>query len=173
MSKKPVIGLMGIFDDPKVCAETIRALRKSGKDAKSMETFSPIPDHHIQNALREKVSPLGYATLIGAIVGLVSGFSLAAFTSLKWGLVVYGKPLLAWIPWLVVGFEFTILIGCLTNFITMLIMSGLPRRALKPWYDERFSVDHYGVFVSGDKIEFDSLKQILEENGAQEVHEHA
>ena len=173
MSQKTQTGVLGIFDHPDVCADAIKSLRHAGQSAKTLRVYSPVPDHQIEHALGEKVSPLGWATLIGAVTGLVGGYALAAYTSLKWGLVVWGKPLLAWIPWLVIGFEFTILIGCLTNFIVMLVMSGLPRFKKAPWYDPRFSVDKYGVFVFCDPGQHDRYKQLLESKGAVEVHEHA
>jgi ActD protein len=165
----PKSGVLGVFADPGSCAGAIKAL-KAGGDEK-LQVFSPVPDHQITEALDEGISPLGWATLIGALTGLISGFALSAFTSLKWGLIVWGKPLLSWFPWLIVGFEFMILFGCLTNFITMLIMSGLGRWKTPAGYDDRFSVDKYGVFVPVDAGNAGRISELLKQEGAIEVDE--
>lgn len=165
-------GVSGVFDHPESCAQAIGYLLESGRSARSLRVYSPVPDHRLEHALGQKVSPLGYITLIGAITGLVGGFALAMFTSLKWGLVVWGKPLIAWLPWVIVGFEFTILLGCLANFTAMLIMSGLPRFKSDPGYDPRFSQDKYGIFVPCDPSDRPGVLETLRSHGAVEVHEH-
>lgn len=162
-------GVLGVFEHLDRFTHAIRALKEAGED--SFEVFSPVPSHEIDEALGQKPSRLGYATLAGAIVGLASGISLAAFTALKYDLITGGKPLVAWISWFVVGFEFTILFGCLANFLAMLVFSGLPRFKRSPGYDERFSVDAFGLFVTCRSGEAERLKSLFTKHGALEVHE--
>ena len=150
---------------------SIEALKASGRD--KVEVYSPIPSHEIQDALGIKPSRLGYATLVGAVIGLVGGMWLSYYAMSSYKLMVQGKPLMAWLPWFVVGFEATILIGCLANLITMFVMSGLPNLKKAPGYDERFSVDAFGIFVSCQGKEAEQVKAILEAQGAEEVHERS
>ena len=166
-----VKGILGVFKETDKCADAIRALKATGE--KKLEVFSPMPVHEIEAALGQKKSPIGWATLTGALVGLVSGFALSAFTAVKYDLITSGKPIMAWIPWLVVGFEFTILFGCLANFITMILMAGLPRWKKPPVYDERFSVDAFGIFVPCRGEEVERMKHVLSIHGAEEVHERS
>jgi molybdopterin-containing oxidoreductase family membrane subunit len=170
MARRTAAGVLGVFAHADVCARAIGAVRQLGAN---FHVYSPTPDHHLAQAIGQKVSPLGYITLIGALVGAVSGFSLAAYATMSYRLTVWGKPLWAWLPWLVIGFEFTILFGCLTNFITMILMSGLPRLRTTPGYDPRFSVDKYGIFVRCGEADRAKVKAVLHEQGAVEVHEHA
>jgi molybdopterin-containing oxidoreductase family membrane subunit len=162
-------GILGVFKHLDCCVSSIEALKASGRD--KLEVFSPVPSHEIQDALGFKTSRLGYATLAGALFGLVGGIWLSYHAMSSYELVVQGKPLVAWLPWFVVGFEATILFGCLANLITMFAMSGLPNLKKAPGYDERFSVDAFGIFVPCEGKEAEQVKALLQAQGAEEVHE--
>lgn len=162
-------GILGVFKYLDRCVASIQELKASGRD--KVEVYSPIPSHEIQDALGIKTSRLGYATLAGAVFGLVGGIGLAYYAMSSYELVTQGKPLAAWLSWFVVGFEATILCGCLANLITMLFMSGLPNLKKAPGYDNRFSVDAFGIFVPCRGREAEEIKTMLEAQGAEEVHE--
>lgn len=164
-------GILGVFKHLDCCVSSIEALKASGRD--DLEVYSPVPSHEIQDALGIKPSRLGYATLIGAVIGLAGGIWLSYHSMSSYQLVVQGKPLVAWLSWFVVGFEATILIGCLANLFTMFAMSGLPNLKKAPGYDERFSVDAFGIFVPCRDKDAEQVKVILEEQGAEEVHERS
>jgi hypothetical protein len=162
-------GILGVFKYLDRCVASIQELKASGRD--KLEVFSPVPSHEIQDALGIKPSRLGYATLAGAVFGLVGGIWLSYHAMSSYHLVTQGKPLVAWLAWFVVGFEATILFGCLANLITMFAMSGLPNLKKAPGYDERFSVDAFGIFVPCGGKEAEQVKAILKTQGAEEVHE--
>ena len=168
---KTTEGILGVFKHLDVCVSSIEALKASGRD--KLEVFSPVPSHEIQEALGIKPSRLGYATLAGAVFGLVGGIVLCYYAMSSYHLVTQGKPLVAWLPWFVVGFEATILCGCLANLITMFVMSGLPNLKKAPGYDDRFSVDAFGIFVPCRGNEAEEVKTMLEAQGADEVHERS
>jgi molybdopterin-containing oxidoreductase family membrane subunit len=170
MPRSETRGLVGVFREVDRAAEAVRALRASGRE--DLQVYSPVPDHELLDAAGASGSPLGYATLIGGIVGLGSGIALSLYATHAYELIVQGKPLHSWLPWVVVGFEFTILFGALANFAAMLIGSGLPRLRPAPGYDERFSLDHFGVFVPCDGAGAAGVRAILETKGAVEIHEH-
>lgn len=166
---KTAQGILGVFKHLDCCVSSIEALKASGRE--KLEVFSPVPSHEIQDALGIRPSPLGYATLAGAVFGLAGGIWLCYHSMSSYQLVTQGKPLLSWLSWFVIGFEGTILFGCLANLIAMLYLSGLPNLKKAPGYDERFSVDAFGVFVPCRGAEADQVKKILEAQGAEEVHE--
>lgn len=170
MGRADEMGVVGVFLQIEACAGAIRALEAAGEPRPRV--YSPVPSHEIAEALRQRPSPLGWATLAGALVGLACGIGLSAFTALKYDLITGGKPLLAWIPWFIVGFEFTILFGCLANFLVMLLLAGLPRFKGSPGYDERFSKDAFGIFVCCEAGRAEKVKSILHEQGAEEVRDH-
>ncbi|MFW5901787.1 MAG: quinol:electron acceptor oxidoreductase subunit ActD [Thermodesulfobacteriota bacterium] len=60
--------------------------------------YGPMPNEAISEALSVKKSPVGWFTLAGGIIGFITGYLLASLTSMRWELIVSGKPVLAYIP---------------------------------------------------------------------------
>ena len=110
---------------------------------------------------------MGWYTLAGGIVGFFAGFLLAAFTATRWSLIVSGKPVVALVPFFIVGFEFTILFAVFGNVLGLISQARLPRFDTRPLYDERFSGDHFGVLARCRTDEKAELTHFFEENGAE------
>jgi hypothetical protein len=115
--------MLGLFSEEDQAVAVIREL--ATKPWKLQRVHSPVPSHRIAEALKLKKSKVGYFTLTGGIFGFLSGFALAIFTATKWGLIIGGKPVVAWIPFVIVGFEFTILFSVFGNVIGILALTGL------------------------------------------------
>jgi hypothetical protein len=161
--------VMGIFSYPD---SLLAALRAAGKmQMKVASVFSPIPHHEIDKVLGSKVSPMRYATLFGGLVGILSGVGLAVYAHLRWNLLTSGKPVLAWLPFCVVAFEFCILFGFLSTLVTMLVANRMPRFRLPSYYDPRFSKDRFGLLLSCAEGQREQAVKILKDSGAEEVHE--
>ena len=91
---------------------------------------------------------MGYFTLAGGIIGFFSGIGLAIYTALQWNLIVSGKPVVALIPFLIVGFEFTILFAVFGNVLGLLFQTNLPEFQSLRIYDPRCSGEHFGILAS-------------------------
>lgn len=111
------------------------------------EIYSPVRDERLQHALGRPKSPVRFFTLAGFLTGAASGFGLCAFTSLRWGFIVSGKPVLSWVPFTVIAFELSILLGVLFTLAGMLYHGRVPRLTLPPWHDPQFSGDRFGLLV--------------------------
>ena len=160
--------LMGIFADLDDLLAAIKAL--DGK-AQDLTVYSPAAHGEIKEALRQKPSPVRYYTLFGGLFGLITGFSLAVYTVLQWKFVVSGKPIIPWIPFVIIGFEFLILFGVIISFAGMLIHSRLPRLLLPVHYDPRFSNDRFGLLIACSSQDREKLAGLLQEAGAEEIHD--
>jgi len=112
-----------------------------------------------------------YFTLCGGLLGAIGGVSLASYAHLQWSFITSGKPVLAWIPFVVIGFEFTILLGVLFTIAGLLINARLPRIRVPDAYDPRFSLDRFGILVSCREEEKESVSKLLREAGAEELRE--
>ncbi|MGD8293768.1 MAG: DUF3341 domain-containing protein, partial [Desulfobacterales bacterium] len=99
--------IMGLFKSEDKVVDAIEALKQSSFEFIRVNT--PIPSHKILDVLQLKKSRVGWFTLCGGILGFIGGFALAIFTATRWNLIVSGKPIVAIIPFVVVGFEVTIL----------------------------------------------------------------
>jgi molybdopterin-containing oxidoreductase family membrane subunit len=126
----------------------------------------------LDHVLNRGKSPVRLFTLAGAVSGLVGGFWLAAGTALVNRLIVGGKPPLSWVPFCVVGFEGTILLGSLANLLGLVLFSRLFRLQTAPYYDPRFSRDRFGLLVSCKAGEVDRLKELLAPALPEEIDVH-
>jgi Ni/Fe-hydrogenase subunit HybB-like protein len=147
---------------------------KIGCDAgfKEMETYAPVKIEQLHTVLRQPKSPVRYFTLAGALSGLAGGFWLAIGTAQVNSLVVGGKPPVSLIPYCVVGFEGTILLGSIANLIGLVIYARLFSTKTPPYYDRRFSRDKFGLLISCSADQVEQLKVILAPAEPEEIHVH-
>jgi hypothetical protein len=159
------ISIMGKFPSDEQAAQVIRDLRGSAFEVERVHT--PIPSHAIDEALQAPKSKVGWFTLAGGITGFVTGFLLAIFTATRWNLIVQGKPVVALIPFVIVGFEFTILFAVFGNVLGLISQASLPRFKISEGYDPAFSGGHFGVLASCRAGEEDGLTELLISGGAE------
>jgi len=114
-------------------------------------------------------SPVRIWTLVGALIGMIGGFSLAIFSAKVNGLIVGGKHPVSIIPYCVVGFEGTILLGTIANFMGLIVHSRLGIPKGPPWYLTEFTRDRFGLFVSCNSESFESVRSLLSSTGAEDV----
>lgn len=157
------ISIMGVFSSETQAATAIDALNNTAFDIERV--YSPIPSHAIADALKLPKSKVGWFTLAGGIIGFFTGFLLAAFTATRWDLIVGGKPVVALIPFFIVGFEFTILFAVFGNVLGLISQARLPRFSMASDYDPRFSGDRFGVRVGCNSTEKTTVEQLFEANG--------
>ena len=109
-------------------------------------------------------------TLAGALLGCAGGFALAIGSALVNSLVVGAKFTPAsYIPYCIVGFEGTILLGTFGNLAGMLFHTGLGRFRLAKAYDRRFSKDRFGLFLAAPPDQAEAARSLLASCEAEEV----
>ena len=159
------ISVMGLFPDEQKTASTIEAMAEY--PWKIDQVHSPFPSHRILDALKVNKSPLGWITLAGGILGFISGFGLAIYTGLEWKLIVWGKPVLAWFPFVIVGFEFTILFSVIANVLGLIVLSNLPDYKGLDKYDPRCSREHFGILATCAAGEKEKVIAFFESQGGE------
>ena len=166
----PATGVLGVFAHVDTCVSAIRELRTKGFP--SISAYSPVPLEEIEEALTGHGlprSPVRLFTLVGALTGTATGFWLTIWSSLKWGLIVGGKPVVSIPPFVVIAFELTILFGGLSTLLGLLITSRLPSFGSAGRYDPRFTADRFGVEVVCPPDQVRTVEEILRRAGAEEV----
>jgi hypothetical protein len=159
------ISVIGLFPDEQKTAAAIKAM--SGYPWKVDRVHSPFPSHKIFDALKLKKSPVGWFTLVGGILGFFTGFSLAIYTALEWKLIIWGKPIVAWIPFVIVGFEFTILFSVFANVLGLIIFGGLPDYKGLEEYDPSCSGEHFGIVATCTEGEQDQVIEFFRNKGGE------
>jgi hypothetical protein len=162
-------GVLGIFVHVDTATRAIRELRTKG--FAGISTYSPVPLPEFEEALTGNGlprSPVRLFTLVGGLTGMACGFALTIWSSLKWGLVVGGKPVVSIPPFVVIAFECTILLGGLCTLLGLLVTARMPGKGSRR-YDPRFSSDRFGVEVACPPSDTARVTEILRQAGAEEV----
>ena len=164
--KQQLLGIFAYLDD---LLNVLKALKEANQPIETV--YSPVRRDEIQEAMGLKPSAVRFFTLVGGVLGGIAGVSLASYAHLRWNLITSGKPILAWIPFVVVFFESLILISVLFSVASMVLKGRMLRKRLPIAYDTRFTQDRFGILVSCTWDEIGKVSKILEESGAEEVHE--
>ena len=157
--------IMGLFKDDAKAAKAILDLEPAGFGFRRVH--SPVPSHKIMEALKPKKSPVGWFTLAGGILGFFSGFALAIFSATRWDLIASGKPVISLIPFVIVGFEFTILFAVFGNVIGLLTCMRLPDYQGLDTYDPRCSGEHFGVLAACESSRQGELMDFFRKKGGE------
>ena len=161
-------GVLAVFADSERMMAALRGVVAEGH--RKIEVYSPVRLDEANAIMGRSKSPVRFYTLVGALSGAIGGFWLTIGAAELNGLIAGGKPPAAIIPYCIVAFEGTILLGTIGNLVGMLIHArlGLPR--LPACYDRRFSRDKFGLLIGCEGAEAEAAARALRSAGAEEVH---
>lgn len=168
MSETPG-GVLAAYRHVDAASDAIRSLKQNGYEG--FTVYSPAPVHEVLDAVDHKVSPVRLWTLIGGLTGCAAGFAMTLWMSYDYAIVVGGKPLGSVIPYVVIGFELTILIGALSTLAGLAFHAW--RTNQRAPFDGRFSDDQIGIFVPCAIERRPSVEELLRSAGASEVNVEA
>ena len=157
--------VMGLFKDENQAVSAVEAIADSPWQLRRVH--SPIPSHKLSDALNLKKSRVGWFTLVGGVIGFFSGFALASYTAVQWSLIVSGKPIIALVPFFIVGFEFTILFAIFGNVVGLIHQMKLPEYKGLERYDPRCSGEHIGILATCKADEVDGLAVFFKNKGGE------
>ena len=159
--------LLGVFDHPQHVAETVKRLK--GRGFATLEVYSPAPFEEVEEAVDPKPSKVRYFTLVGALLGVVTGYAMTIWMSLDWPIMIGGKPYAAIPTYTVIAFELTILFGGIFTLIGLLIVGRLPSIRLHPAYSARFSGEEFGIAVEVPDRDVAEVDGLMRAHHAKEV----
>jgi Protein of unknown function (DUF3341) len=162
-------GVLAIFSRPDDVISCLHRLIDAKHPVRTV--FSPIRLPEVQELLGMRPSPVRWITLLGGILGGVGLVALAVYAHLAFRFITGGKPVLPWIPWVVVCFAGVILFAVLFCVTAWVVAAGLPRLRPATSYDPRFSEDRFGVLVVPAPSNQEELVRLLREWGAEEVRD--
>jgi hypothetical protein len=145
--------------------------RLKGEDVKVETVYSPAPNEQLERALGTRPSPVRYFVLFGAMCGVVFGIYLAVYTATRWNLIVWGKPPVSIVPYVVLAFEFAVLFGVLAGILGFLVLSRMPNYSIPQHFDPLFTVDRFGLLLSCPPEARDRISALMLESGAEEVRD--
>jgi Protein of unknown function (DUF3341) len=175
--KPDVYGVMAEFDNPSALVSATRAVCEQG--FKKLDTYTPFPIEELNDILHLHRNKLPLIVLGGGIAGGLSGFLLQYFiTVIYFPLNIGGRPLNSWPSYIIITFELTILLGCISAVMGMLALCGLPMPYHPVFNVPRFSAasrDRFFLCIEATDPLFDKEKVsgLLEALDAKEVSEVA
>jgi hypothetical protein len=119
--------LVAVYADPDEALQAVLSLRDRGVSNAQVSSPAAFPVvHEVEHTGHSRA--LGWVALVGGLTGLVCATVLEVVTSKTLGLVVGGKPIVAWTAFGVVMFELTMLFAGASNFLALAILSAVSRR---------------------------------------------
>ncbi len=116
---------MAEFDTPQALLDAAEKTHHAGY--KKIDAYSPLPIEGLAEAIGFHHDLVPLVTLVGAIVGGVTGYMMQYWINvISYPLNIGGKPYHSWPAFIVVTFEMTILFGGLSAVFGMLALNGLP-----------------------------------------------
>lgn len=135
------------------------------------QAYGPINLVEIEDLMPRKWSPVRGIATIGAILGLTLFLYMCIKSSMIYDLIVGGKPPVTLVPYVIVGYEGTILLGALFAFFAVIISALLLTRTTPEEEESRFTSDRFGIEVRFEENRRDTVVGILRDSGASEVQE--
>ena len=158
--------LIGVFVTPGDTAAIV--LRLKGRGFENLETYAPAPFEEVDDAMDPKPSGVRLYTLIGGLVGVVTGYALTLWMANDWQIMVGGKPFSSIPPYTIIAFELTILFGGLMPALGLFVSGKLGRKR-DPEYLPRFSAEDFGVVVHCEDRDVAEVESLMRANNATEV----
>jgi hypothetical protein len=174
MSKRHILALYNNFDEAEFAVQELRSVQIKGFNVEDDLTIkSPIEHPEVERFLGRKSVKVQWFTLIGALTGGLTAFTLIStaqanfFSQMKGG-----KPIVPIPPDMVLTYEMFILGGVYITVLGFLIGAGLPARR-SPLYSGRVSEDQIGILVRANDDSASALKDIFTRHKALEIQEEA
>ena len=164
--RKQVPGVLAAFEHVDAATDAIRGLRARGM--RDVTVYTSHPNHEVEDACGHSNSPVRMFTLLGGLTGCTAGFAMTIWMSRDWPVLVGGKGIAAIPPYVVIGFELTILLGALFTLGSVALLSLL-KAGRKIAYDPGFSDVRMGLFVAAKGCDAQAAEELLRDAGAVEV----
>jgi Protein of unknown function (DUF3341) len=175
MKRAPIYGTMAEFDSPTDLVAAAHRTHAAGYQ--KVDAYSPFPIEGLAEAVGFHKNRVPLVTLIGGIVGGLSGYLLQYWVSTSaYPVNVGGKPYHSWPAFIIVTFEMTILFAGISAVFGMLALNGLPMP-----YHPVFNVPRFAfatkdrffliVFASDPKYSPAETRRFLDSLGGHAISE--
>lgn len=147
------------------------------------DCYTPFPVHGIEQYMGIKRTRLSIASFVFGCLGFTAAMLLMAGVSsnfwnldwwgldlISWPMNIGGKPALAWVDFVPVTFELTVLFAAHGMVITFFIIGRYYPGKKAELLDDRQTDDVFVVAIDADAVlKHDEIKQIFTDHGAFEV----
>ncbi len=126
MTAEPIYGLLAEFDNPTDLVHAAKAAYGAGY--RKMDAYTPYPLEEAAEAIGVHHNRVPLITLVGAMLGMIGGYSLEYWVSaIAYPINAGGKPFHSWPSFIPVTFECAVLGAALAAVFGMMALNGLPQ----------------------------------------------
>ena len=161
-----IYGLVAEFGTPSDLVKACKAADAEGY--REMDAYSPFPIEEASEAIGFHKSAVPLITLMGGLLGGLSGFYLQYWINvIAYPLNIGGKPYNSWPAFIVPTFEMTVLFAGVIGMFGMFALNGLPQPYHPLFHVEQFSKvtrDRFFLCVEATDPRFDlaGTRQFME-----------
>jgi hypothetical protein len=157
--KKDFYGIIATFDTSPEIYKASKQVNQAGYT--KFEVYTPFPVHGIENVMGEKRSVLGGFSLIGGIIGFLTGIATVAYMNYNYPLIVGGKVIFGPVFPFPIFYELTILLAAFGTLGGMFFLNNLPRLNHPIFeYDDfgKSSDDKFMIFIESEDPKYSTAK---------------
>jgi len=139
------------------------------------DAHSPFPIHGLDAAMGLGRSRVPWVTLVFGLSGALGGFTLQLWANgIAYPLLISGKPVFNWQPYIPITFELGVLLAALSTVVAMLAFNQLPM-LFHPLFNsrrfERVTDDGFFISIEAWDPQFDATQtaRFLTQIGATDV----
>jgi hypothetical protein len=166
MKTVPTYGIMAEFATAKELIAASHRTYEAGY--RKIDAYSPFPIEEVAEAIGFHKNGVALVTLIGAIIGGLTGYCLQYWVAvINYPTNIGGRPYHSWPSFIIITFELTILFGGISAVFGMLALNGLPMPYHPVFNVPRFALaskDRFFliVFASDPKYDPAGTRQFME-----------
>ena len=128
----------GLFATPLLAQRAVDELRSAGIADRDITIQSSEPMEEYEFGARDRETAMPWIAILGAAIGLASGYLLTSITQRSWAINTGGMPIVTNWSNLIVIFELTMLGAVFATVLTLMISARIPVR-LPKFYDAEVS----------------------------------
>jgi hypothetical protein len=140
----------GLFNTPELAQQAVDGLRAAGVPEREITVHSTEPLEEYEFGARDRDTLMPWNAVLGATIGLASGYFLTSVTQQAWPLVTGGMPIVTNWSNLIIIFELTMLGAVFASVLTLLIAARIPSN-LPKFYDPEISQGKILIGVTNAK----------------------
>lgn len=128
----------GLYTTPHAAQRAFESLRAAGLEAQAITVMSSEPMEDWEFGNQDRHTRMSWIAVLGAALGLASGYFLTTITQRAWPINTGGMPIVSNWTNLIIMYELTMLGAVFATVITLLRAARLPSR-LPDFYDPAVS----------------------------------
>jgi hypothetical protein len=163
--------ILGVFEDEDVLKKAVTHVREKGVNI--FEVFTPYPIHGLEDVLGYKRSRLPVAAFLFGITGTcLAMFMQIYMLVIDWPQIIGGKPYFAYMDFIPVAFELTVLLAAFGMVGTFMVQNDLKPHKVPRIFDLRSTDDKHimAIDLADNSLEVDNISEVLKVSGASEVN---